>query len=173
MEKVAKVEKKVVSDVEALEPVEFTFKSRFEMKAEDVALLQSYPVKLVRLKSKKSGNLYYQARLLLSPNKVLSSPIEAKIFNIALMELKQDLSSDELLIKKCGVRFSKGIGKTGHIYYQYEMFISESIKLAFFFDRLDLREIELMVEQKQMQALDILERGIIDELDTDEINVDF
>lgn len=172
MEKV--VEKKVETKIEVVNPTVEVFKARFEMKTEDLAFLQSYPVKLLRLKSKKTGNQYYQARVLLSPNKVLSNSIEAKIFNIALMELKRPLSDDELLLKKCPVRFSKGIGKNGQVFHQYEVFISDTIRLAFFLDRYDMREIELMVEQKQMQSLHIQERGLVEELDSDEVvNVDF
>ena len=175
MEKVEKVveKKPVIKTVDVLQPTSEVFKSRFEMTQEDIAYLQSYPVKLVRLKSKKTGNSYYQSRVLLSANKVLTSQIDARVFNIACMELKKPLTEDELLIKKCGVRFSKGIGKNGQVYHQYEIFVSETIRLAFFLDRLDLREIELMVEQKQMQPLQVFERGIVDELDNDAINVDF
>lgn len=148
------------------------FKPRFEMEAADLAVLATYPVKLVKQKSKR-GSIYYQCRLMLSQQKVLTKPIDSRKFNIALLEKGISLNSNELLIGKCPVRFNKGMGSNNQVYTQYEVFISDSVRLAFFLDRDDLKEIELLIKNDYAEAITFVERPGLDELDTDEVALDF
>ena len=143
-------EKKVAKKVVADEKVEISksFKNRYILTDEELKSLPKARIKLAKSVSNQ-GREFFNVNVAFGPATVISQNITRSKFNLACLEnelSERELSrKDTFLSLDVPVRYSTGISpKNQKKFYTYELMISKSARLLFFFADDELKELELI-----------------------------
>lgn len=138
------------------------FVKRSELTKEEISKLPKYKVSFIENSKMKNANFIVElveGKCLLNADYKNRTSIDVNTWNLIKILAKQTSSFS----RKLPVRFPKGIGKNGKVYHLWELFVTETINYSGFLTKNDLELIDVLVANGQMQPIEWVDAGIIEE----------
>ena len=138
------------------------FVKRSELTKEEISKLPKYKVSFVENSKRKTANFIVElveGKCLLNADFSNRISIDVNTWSLIKILAKQTSS----FARKLPVRFPKGIGKNGKVYYLWELFITETINYSGFLTKNDLELIDILVANGEMQPIEWVDAGVIEE----------
>lgn len=149
------------------QPEQKKFIKRNELTIEQIMQLPRYTVSFVESSKSKTATFVIDV---LEGKFRLNSDYANKVtldFNTwSMIKILANQSSS--FARKFPVRFPKGIGKNGKIYYLWELFISEGLTFSGFFTKNDLMLVDTLVSKGFMDPINWIDAGVIEESEESE-----
>ncbi len=170
-EKMTEESKKEKSPM-ANEVVETIYKRASELSKEEILALPRYAVELIE--NKKNGKRNFTYKIALGDRVRLNADAKSREYfdNNEWELIKLIYGSDGSFIKKLPMRFIKGVGSNGKVYYRWQLFITPEIIKSGFFDNATLTLIKALENNDMMEKL-IWNELSLDVADEDEIDKAF
>lgn len=140
---------------------ETIFKKRSEMTKEDLKQLNFYPV---IFREYKNGSATFIVEVVKDKLRLNDSSTDRITFDFNTWNLiKLFYKKDSSFAVNLPIRFVKGIGKTGKVYYLYELYVAANMVYSGFISPNTIKLLETLVSMNYIDPINFVELTVNDE----------